>query len=1200
MATAGNPSAYDLLREKLDARDLLARLGLDVVSEMGAEIQVRPICHESQSGNSLHVNAHSGRWICRACEYRGVYGDLIQLVEYARTGGQPPTHGPAQRDSATHLDAMQWVCGQYAIPFGKRENFSDAALDAVHLFAMEAHRYLLTRDDVMQWVLTQWGFDRSIVEDYGIGFMPSPMLPSIAQEAVRKESRRAFDSSGLGWYAPDGRFDSHFAGRITFPYLEHGRAVYLIGRSTPWTPERANAQRVAKYHKLRVHSEKSPHISKSITNDHLYNERVMRGATTVVVAEGIADAVALSAMGVPVVSPVTVNFNRTDKDRFIRFAAKHGIERVEIVFDNEMGGVGGHSAVRTAQALVEGGMRASVITLPLGEDERAARDELRAAMGDELFERFEASDPSERRDLIAESFRDEAKREWVKKQVSATKIDVAEWAAREGVGAAARFDAIRKKARDVVEMQIHALAENVDPDDEPSIRLEAFYDALRLAAHVDDRLMRASYAASVSKLAGKGVDKAAALQRISHLRREIVKPERKAKDEKAAAEERAAVELVLLPPDSTHNPAPAPPPPPSAPPKPGQAPPPPAPPKQESEHERLASVRASVAQSIEAKFPKEMIGEHVADTIKVSMGYTPFQCPDELYLVRGNERIPVGQSGSSPRFDRLLYTASGLTKKESAHRGYIAATEYFLALDAPQADEVSWSYVEHHTATTYFPTGDRQGRMLQIERGKLTRTRMANARVPAVAGASFSPFAYTEDGGGIDATLRVFRWTSLSESDRMLLIYWLVCLPVLRTIGQIPIVRIEGGSSSGKTRAVDAVSYLVNGRKSASVPTAAAMISLLSTEMLTIDDNRESDEMPHGMKGTLLQATQLGAREKRKGGSDTGTVVERVCGGLLMNGIEPIHDGRGELASRIFTLRCSPRYRTDDSPTASEVLLAAILEVRDGFWSEACRRCADALALDVDHGEALGEQIDEAFGATRIGRLSRYLRMMYLAWVVGLPDGTREEALATLAPKWVDAFGAISRASLDSLVGEELAVTAIRYAFDHGRHAAAGEKEASPGIWSALDGRFEIDVIRRTETLGPISGASLARLVRSAGKELNAPRAIASDLRTGQLEARILDGIDYLADAGFDVRAETTQRGKTRFTISREIGDEWDGPSVDSPPSVTGTTPAGVAPAAPGSALDDSGIQDSPAPQADDSGGYTRSDPRADLGFTPY
>ena len=66
-------------------------------------------------------------------------------------------------------------------------------------------------------------------------------------------------------------------------------------------------------------------------------------------------------------------------------------------------------------------------------------------------------------------------------------------------------------------------------------------------------------------------------------------------------------------------------------------------------------------------------------------------------------------------------------------------------------------------------------------------------------------------------------------------------MPLLRRIKNIPIVRIEGGASSGKSRATHAVSFLVNGCGVESVPTPAAMISHLSTEMLTIDDNREAE-----------------------------------------------------------------------------------------------------------------------------------------------------------------------------------------------------------------------------------------------------------------------------------------------------------------------------------------------------------------------
>lgn len=1130
MTSTQRPSVYDRLRPHLDAADLLQRLGLTESRTVGSEAYLAPLCHDSSSGESLQVNLHTGRWLCRACSSGGVYGDLFQLVEYVQTGGRAPSRGEGQASNPDHRAALEWLCAQYGIPFADGEGMKrDPALDVVHLFAMAAHEHLLASPRVLEWIEEKWGFDLATVEQYGIGFMPDPILPSIAAEAKRPASHSAFRSSGLGWHRADRGWSTHFAGRVLFPYLEHGRAVYLIGRSTPWTPALESGAPAPKYHKLSVHSERRPYVSERITNDHLYNEPVMAAADELGIVEGVADAVALSALGVPVVSPVTISFNATDQERFVRKCHENGIRRVWILFDNELSGSGNYAARRVGMKLLEGGLSVRVLTLPLGEEEQKARDEVLRTIGAEAFEELERTDPHLRKRLLAEAVPDEAKRAWVLSQVEASKIDAAEWAAREGAGAAGRFDAIKRAAVDVLELELEEV-EVVETDD-PSDRAAAFQDLVELAAHVEDRLTREDYGGKIAKAAGKGVTKTEINRRIAAARREIVKPKRKEEAEERQVD-RGEIEkaLILPPPEQVHT-QPKAPPTPSAPSRPGAPPAPPAPAENvESDHQRYAATREAVGKAIDAKLPEEQIGQFVAEVLLRSMGWTSFRTPEELFLVRGSKRVAVGLERPTPRFSDLLFTAAGLSSRKTSHRAYIGAVVYFLGRASREAEDVSWSFVEPATKAVFFPQGDELGRILKIEPTGVTRTKMSEARVPAVTGPDFLPFEYVEEDGGIERAIDVFRWTSLSAADRLVLVYWIVCLPIMRRVGTVPIVRIEGGSSSGKTRTVEAVSYLVNGKKSSSVPTAAALVSRLSAEMLTVDDNRETKDVSDQFLGTLLQATHLGAREKRKANTDTGTVVERVCGALLMNGIEPIHDGRPELASRMLTLRCAPELRRSDSPTSDEPLRRELLACRSAFWSEATRRCAVALELDAVHGDHIGAMIEDLFGATKIGRLSAYLRLQYLAWVAGIEDHERAgRFLEDLAEPWRDAFAAMASGALRSLVDEELSVAAVRYALAYGKATAEQAHPAAPRV--AFDGKFVEDPEDGSAYLGPLSAARLARFARTAGRELNAPRSITHELRAGQLERRLLDGLEFLHAAGIEVDVQTVGSGRNLFAF---------------------------------------------------------------------
>jgi len=1145
MSLPDRPSIHDRLRRHLDPLDLCARLGLEVVRRQGSEAYLNPLCHKSASGQSLQINLHTGAWNCKACQSSGMRGDLFHLVEYALTGGRAPEKGGGS--GTQRMDALRWLCEQFGEPFdeGRGVEF-DEAMIGLETFVLAAAVHLLEREDLLAWVEQKWGFDRDTVDAYRIGFMPSPILPEIAQDAAKNKAR--YRKAGLGWYE-NGRFRTRFEGRVLFPYLEHGRPVYLIGRATPWTPpievEGRDPIPAPKYHKLSVHSDTRPYVSPSITNHHLFNEPVLRTCGHEVgILEGVADAVAFSHIGVDVVSPVTINFNGPDLERFIERCHEHGISMVWILFDTELSGAGYFAAIRAGKQLIEGGLDVRVITLPPGPSQIAAREEIEKRIGKGKLRELEECEPVERKRKLDGLVPDPAEHAWLVEQFAAAKIDGAEWVAMHGASAMEEWRKLKPTAKSVVRLEAERIARGLDPADEPFVRLASFAELVELVAHLDVRQHRADAAALIAELAGRGVTKKADVEpAIAEARRSVVGPKRAKQTEKRERETKDEIrQALVVPPPVEHSAVqPSAPSSPSVPPQPS-APPAPALKTTRTADDVFEQTRANVAKAVEARLPDEHVGRYVAEVLKRTMGFMPFVTREGVILVRMNERVPVTTDRGSV-FREVLYMVSGLSPRKSSHGGYIAAVEFHLARGARRVEDVSWSHVTEN-GSVFFPTGDAQGRLIRIAPGHVSIIRMSEARVPAVAGAEFRPFSYTEEGGGIRRAYDVFRWTSLSDEHRLVLIYWLVCLPILRKIGQIPIVRIEGGSSSGKTRAVEGIGQLVNGRKGSSVPTAAAMASRLAREMLTIDDNRETVGVTPMLHDTLLQATHLGAREKRKQHSDTETILERVCGALVMNGIEPIHDGRPELASRILPLRCETGFVRSDSPRDTSTFMQAIGACRDAFWSEATRMCAGALELDREHGERLGQEIEGLFGATRIGRMSAYLRMMYLAWVAALPDPHRARALEAIAGVWTHAFEIISGKALDSLIAEELCVQVLRYVFAHGSEVA--EKDvAEPDFRKAFGGKYVEDPTGGIEYLGSLRTAHLARLARTAGKALNAPEAVTYGLRTGQLEERLLDGQAYVQAAGFTVECASTSKGRLRWTFSRPLQRQPVRPAVD-------------------------------------------------------
>jgi hypothetical protein len=1157
MPNGNRPSIYDSLRPLLDARELVIRLGLEVVEESGPELYCRPLCHESTSGSSLHINTDTGVWLCRACEPSGVYGDLFDLVEYAQTGGQPPTRGDGGLHVPSRREAIRWLAQEYGLPFDERTIFADPSLDAVHMVAQAANRALMGNPGVLDWILEKWGFDRGVVEQYGIGFLSDELMMRLSAEGQRNpQIRGALASSGVGWFdRSSGAFRSGFAGRVTFPYLEAGRAVYLIGRETPWTPKRDDGRRGAKYRKLPVHDpKKRPGISPTITNEHLFNEQALRGGGTVLIAEGIADAVALSSIGVPVISPVTVSVNRVDIERIETRALEHGIDGFEILFDNELSGIGMAGALRTAEALMRRGFPVRILELPLGPKEEAARDEVLGELGEEPFARLETLPPVERKKLLEELVPDPDRREWLRQAIESAKVDVAEWYAREGVAAAEAFRGIQGRGVDAFALLADRGTRELDPAAMPATRLRQLSELIELAAHLRTLPDRRRAAAILAQRVGRGLTKRDLESAIAAARRDKVAPAKKAEAEGAAAQERASLPPLSLGP-SAASPAPAALDPmsgaetpargqggaqaspfasaeaaqgaPAAP----KAPPAPKPSGAAMGLEgELERARRAVQEHLRNRSAERDVGTFVAQVIVERMGWMPFRTSSELVLLRGRQAVAVvPRSGSD--FMGIAEEVTGISSMRGFGGTYIDATASALRRMAKPTRSVSWSHVEG--GAVFWHLGGTDGEVLRIEPGSITPTTAARERVPVVAGGDFEPIQYQHGARGVGEVYSLLRYTSISDPSRLLLAHWITALPILRAAGCCPILRIEGGSGSGKTRTVDFVGHLVNGGESSAVPTAAAMTSRLSRDMLTVDDNREIAGMTASLRDTILQAAHLGAREKRRAQSDTGVVSERINGALLMNGIEPIFDGKGEMASRIVVIRSDAKYQRSGSPTSDVELMAAVLRVRDAFWSEAAERCAIALELDRVHGNRLGDEIRELMAGSRLGRLSPYLRLMFLVAVAGAPRDRWSELCSGISPAWREALQHVQDRALEQVSLDEVAVLAVSLVFE----LAAKSKLTDTGVGAkstGLDGLYVADGGSGVEYLGEVGARRLAALARYAGRELNGPKMVTHDLSAPQLQARLLDGESYLEAAGIEMAVTHSRRsGKPRFTFRR-------------------------------------------------------------------
>ena len=323
---------------------------------------------QSKSGKSLKVN-------CREQYYKnfatGDKGDVFNWIAY--------TEGLDVVKDFPKI--LKIACDEAGIPFETltKEDSDDAAetqivQDALTQAAEIYHGNLTP--ELRNYIRSKWGISEDTIDSLKIGYAKpgngANLYGVIPDEVLVKTGL-------INIVIDDGQNQmivEHFQGRVIFPYWNAGKVVNFAARGAERdkegkikypeeyellkTPD--SKYEAAKYKKLLVHSEKRSYINKSVNNRYLFGEDSIRKQNFCVITEGIADAIILMQNGIPVLSPVTVQFAAKDYDKLVN-AAKN-LKTVYICNDNELSEAGENGAIKTALLLKNEGVDAKIILLP--------------------------------------------------------------------------------------------------------------------------------------------------------------------------------------------------------------------------------------------------------------------------------------------------------------------------------------------------------------------------------------------------------------------------------------------------------------------------------------------------------------------------------------------------------------------------------------------------------------------------------------------------------------------------------------------------------------------------------------------------------------------------------------------------------------------------------------------------------------------
>ena len=373
-----------------------------------------------------------------------------------------------------------------------------------------------------------------------------------------------------------------------------------------------------------------------------------------------------------------------------------------------------------------------------------------------------------------------------------------------------------------------------------------------------------------------------------------------------------------------------------------------------------------------------------------------------------------------------------------------------------------------------------------------------------------------------------------APGERALILSWLSCFLLIDFAGTRPMTRFEGPAGSGKTTASKIISALLYGEPQQKKSTDAANYTDGSQNPLIVLDNIEVKQMTDELTTFLLTSITGIAKEKRKSGTDTETVIERTKCLLNTTGIEPLGGELAEILSRSFIIRFDMDEQVSDCFLEATVL-AAIGEHRNLIVSALIWRTSRVLAMLREGAqEKVMRLLHRTLGNHGKRRCNDYLSLMYLML---LAESSPEEIAAgmqRLALSFVQQIQSINRTSQETARDSNHTATALATLFKAWRNAVELDREMDPE--SRRDTHVQEFVqkyqvaLSEDEKLENVLSRDLFVALKGIARWYNVRFDMDSSRQFAQ---RLANDLETLREAGFEIEITKNRNGIKLYTIQK-------------------------------------------------------------------
>lgn len=265
------------------------------------------------------------------------YSERVQWPETAREYFEAPSHDPLEAvpvDDAGDVDIAAAMPDDVEDPpsdgrmlpeeFETRysRGWSSETVEAKELGYAPPRQIL----DIVQ-ALSFFGFDRETILKTGLCTETSDASEETDYPTPSEQQREEWDEiTDCPITAEDLDLEPQFEARFVFPYFnENGEPVYAVSRRVGDGHENDGMDQ-AKYTKLAKTEE-------AVVDEPIYGRETIRDGEGLVITEGIADAISAHELGIPCISPVTVNFRQKHWEILADIIEAHDIPAVYFIQD---------------------------------------------------------------------------------------------------------------------------------------------------------------------------------------------------------------------------------------------------------------------------------------------------------------------------------------------------------------------------------------------------------------------------------------------------------------------------------------------------------------------------------------------------------------------------------------------------------------------------------------------------------------------------------------------------------------------------------------------------------------------------------------------------------------------------------------------------------------------------------------------------